>query len=91
MFPYVYVIDLPFGYTNSLIYGSPQPVTVSKLKQRMLAADNPNLHEVASRPWTIRTIEETTQIYTDDLAPVERLIDDIIVREAISDSFGRQR
>ena len=91
VFPHVYVIDLPVGYSNSLIFGSAQPVTLAELKQRMRAAGDANLDEVASRRWAFRTVAAATVVYTDDWAPVERLIDDIIVREASGGSVGRQR
>ena len=91
VFPHVYVIDLPTGYNNSLIYGTLQPISEDEIRASALATGNAALAEVANRPWQLRAVNETTVVYTDDLAPVERLIDDIIVREALGGAPGRQR
>jgi spermidine synthase len=91
VFPHVYVIDLPTGYNNSLIYGTLQPISEDEIRASALATGNAALAEVANQPWQLRAVNETTVVYTDDLAPVERLIDDIIVREALGGARGRQR
>ncbi len=91
VFPYVYVIDLPSGFSNSLIYGSLRPVSPAELRARALAAGGAALTEIAARPWELRAVDRADTVYTDDLAPVERLIDDIIVREALGGTSGRQR
>ena len=91
VFPYIYVIDLPTGYNNSLIYGALQPISDEELHAAALATDNPVLEVIAERPWQLRAVRESTVVYTDDLAPVERLIDDIIVREALGGARGRAR
>ena len=91
VFPYVYVIDLPSGFSNSLIYGTLQPTTDADLKQRVRAVGDPSLTEISVRPWVLREVATSTTVYTDDLAPVERLIDDIITREALGGATGRGR
>ncbi len=91
VFPYVYVIDLPAGYNNSLIYGAMRPVSEESIRASALATGDAALAEIVGRAWHLRTAPEPTVVYTDDLAPVERLIDDIIVREALEGSRGRQR
>ena len=85
------MIDLPLGDSNSLIYGSDRPLTDSELKQRALSTGDPYLSEIAGRAWTLREVREATEVYTDDLAPVERLIDNMIVREAVGGAGGRTR
>ena len=91
VFPYVYVIDLSSGFSNSLIYGTLRPATDADLKQQVRAIGDPNLTEIADRPWVLREVATSTTVYTDDLAPVERLIDDIITREALGGAAGRAR
>ena len=91
VFPYVYVIDLPTGFNNSLIYGTLQPAQTSDIRARALASHNPSLTEIANREWSLREVLDARTIYTDDRAPVERLIDDIIVREALGGESGRRR
>ena len=89
VFPYVYVIDLPSGFNNSLVYGSLRPVTDAEV--RAGAVGDPRLAEIADRPWKLREVTRAETVYTDDLAPVERLIDDIVVREALHGATGRRR
>ena len=85
------VIDLPTGYNNSLIYGALRPISDEELHDAALATGHAVLEEIALRPWRLRQVPESTVVYTDDLAPVERLIDDIIVREALGGARGRAR
>ncbi len=91
VFPYIYVIDLPTGYNNSLIYGALRPISDAELHEAALATGDAALAEIANRPWRLRPVPESTVVYTDDWAPVERLIDDIIVREALGGARGRAR
>ncbi len=91
VFPYIYVLDLPTGYNNSLIYGALRPISDDELHAAARATGNAALMEIALRPWRLRPVTETVVVYTDDLAPVERLIDDIIVREALGGARGRAR
>ena len=53
------------------------------------AVGDPRLAEIADRPWKLREVTRAETVYTDDLAPVERLIDDIVVREALHGATGR--
>ena len=91
IFPYVYVIDLPQGFSNSLIYGTFQPIADGDVRSQAQNANQSHLTEIANRQWDLREVTSATTVYTDDLAPVERLIDDIIVREALGGRSGRQR
>ncbi len=91
VFPHVYVIDLPSGYSNSLIFGTRARLTDQDLRARVKAAGIAELSEISARPWTLRKAPGLTVVYTDDLAPVERLIDDIITREALGSGAGRRR
>ena len=91
VFPYIYVLDLPTGYNNSLIYGTLHPISDDELHAAALATGNAALEEIALRPWRLRAGAASVVVYTDDLAPVERLIDDIIVREALGGARGRAR
>ncbi|HCU72701.1 MAG TPA: spermine synthase, partial [Chloroflexi bacterium] len=91
VFPYVYVIDLPSGFSNSLIYGTFKPIADTDLRSQALATNQSALAEISNRAWKLREVSHANTVYTDDLAPVERLIDDIIVREALGGRSGRQR
>ena len=61
------------------------------IRSQALATNESALAEIAKREWELREVSSANTVYTDDLAPVERLIDDIIVREALGGRSGRQR
>ena len=90
VFPYVYVLDLPRSASNAVIFGCVLPITEQQLKARLLRAGDPHLEELAGQDWTLQAVPKPTIVYTDDLAPVERLIDDMIIREALA-GRGRKR
>src|SRR3990170_8428877 len=80
VFPSVFVIDLPEGYLNSLIYASNAPTTVEAVRERLLAARKPTIATIAGRKnLTIRTVDSTEGAFTDDLAPVEQVIHQMIL------------
>ena len=91
VFPYVYVIDLPSSYANSLVYGASRPISDMELRSAAMEAADPAFVEIVERPWSLRAVEDTSVVYTDDRAPVERLVDDIILREALGGNTGRHR
>lgn len=85
VFPYVVAVDVA-RYTNTILVGSDTPLSASALADNaaQLDADSP-VRDVAR--WSlesgnIRTIEPGGQVYTDDRAPVELLIDNMILDAA---------
>jgi hypothetical protein len=83
LFANVYVIDTPDRFSNSLIYATDAPTALDEARDRLLAAGTAPapLGPVAVR--ALRDgkprVAEPGPVFTDDLAPVERLIDQIIL------------
>ncbi len=85
VFPYVLAIDVQ-RYTNTMLIGSHAPLTGEALQANVaaLAVDSP-AREVAGWSMTsgnMREIEPGGTIFTDDRAPVEMVIDQMILDAA---------
>jgi spermidine synthase len=80
VFPTVVIVDVP-GTINSLVYGLSTRMSLSTVRARLSAARG------SARVPAIRALHEgnlrlaprTGHVFTDDLAPVEQLIDQIVV------------
>jgi len=82
VYPSVFLVDVP-EFTNTLVYGSTEPITLDDVKHNLSLISEPLAQTVASSAvgeGKLRVSEYHGQVFTDDLAPVERLIDEIIFR-----------
>lgn len=88
VFDNVYIIDVD-RFTNSIVIGTNQPTNIDNF-----AANLPNapegsmirdMMEIALKTGNIREYNGDAQVFTDDLAPVELVVDQIILREATSE------
>jgi predicted membrane-bound spermidine synthase len=83
IFPHVYVIDTPdYGSTlgNSLVVATVADTRPENFAANLKLMDNPLLEEVANS--SLPTIEEVgapTVVFTDDKAPVEQVVHELIV------------
>jgi len=80
VYPSVYLVDVP-EFSNTLVYGTMQPVTLEDVRHNLDLVQEPVVQEVAVSAETEGDLRLSTyhgQVFTDDLAPVERLIDQII-------------
>lgn len=85
VFNYVYVIDTD-RYANSMIVGTNVPGGIRQFEQNVAnQPDGPvrTAGETALRTGDIREITEVDVVFTDDHAPVARVVDMIIIDEAI--------
>jgi len=76
----VYLVDVP-AFSNTLVYGTTEPVTLADVQHNLGLTSEPFARDVASNVLTegrLRVSPYHGQVFTDDLAPVERLIDEII-------------
>lgn len=83
VFPSVYLIDHP-NNANTLIIATNQPTQLEQIRANLTRLDDPNLRVVAAQSFaTLRVATQTEPIFTDDHAPVENLINQIILRYAL--------
>jgi spermidine synthase len=81
VYPSVYLLDVP-AYSNTLVYGTTEPVSTVDIEHNLSLAQEPLVQEVAAsalQEGNLRPSPYRGQVFTDDLAPVERLIDQIIL------------
>jgi spermidine synthase len=84
-----FLVDVP-AFTNTIVYGTSEPTTLADVQHNLALAREPLVRQVArsaAQDGNLRTSPYRSQVYTDDLAPVERLIDSIIFDYAT----GRER
>jgi spermidine synthase len=80
VYPNVFLVDVP-EFTNTLVYGSTEPTTLADVEHNLGLISEPLAQTVASSAMGeghLRVSDYHSQVFTDDLAPVERLIDQII-------------
>jgi spermidine synthase len=74
----VYLVDVA-SFTNTMIFGTSEPVSMEDVLHNLGEAQEPLVQEVTDVAMpTLRASPYHGQVFTDDLAPVERLIDQII-------------
>ncbi len=85
VFPHVIAVDVA-RYTNTMLIGSHAPLSVAALERNLASfPDSSPVREVAR--WSvdsgnIRAIEPGGFVFTDDRAPVELVIDQMILDAA---------
>lgn len=80
VYPSVFLIDVP-QFSNTVIYGSTEPTTLTDVEHNLGLISEPLARSIASSAvdeGKLRVSPYHGQVFTDDLAPVERLIDQII-------------
>ena len=80
VYPDVFLVDVP-NFANTMVYGSTQPTTVEDVQHNLSLVSEPVASTVAASTvaqGNLRVSPYHSQVFTDDLAPVERLIDEII-------------
>ena len=82
VFRKTFVIDTAGRFNNSLVFATDAPASVEQFRARAEAETNPKLQPIISDALAVGNLRQAHPngiVFTDDLAPVERLIDDIIV------------
>jgi len=82
VYPGVFLVDVP-QFSNTMIIGTSEPTTIRDVLHNLALAHEPLLDQVAATAvgpshGNLRVSTYHSQVFTDDLAPVERLIDQII-------------
>jgi predicted membrane-bound spermidine synthase len=88
IFPSVYVMDIP-GTLNSMIFATRQPTAAANFAGNLALFS----HRADIDPLLLTTMQttfanlkpgyETTQVFTDDRAPIEWIVDDMVIRFAL--------
>jgi spermidine synthase len=84
----IFLVDVP-DYTNTIVYGTSDRTSLADVEHNLALARAPLVKRVAQTALTdgnLRASGYHSQVYTDDLAPVERLIDSIIFSYATGQS-----
>lgn len=85
VFPSVFVIDT-MDYDNSMVIATKQPTSISNFEKQVTAQPEGSLLKTVGNEslstGNIREVEPGGQVFTDDHAPVEWVVDQIIVGEA---------
>jgi predicted membrane-bound spermidine synthase len=85
IFPSIYTVDIP-GSLNTMIFATKQPTTAENFAANFVALSNdPNVHPllVATLGTTFANLSsgyEITTVFTDDHAPIEWIVNDMVVR-----------
>jgi predicted membrane-bound spermidine synthase len=77
----IYLVDVP-QFSNTLIYGTTESTNLTDVQSNLAAGTSPLWRQVADSAvadGNLRISGYHGQVFTDDLAPVERLIDQIIL------------
>jgi spermidine synthase len=80
VYPSVFLVDVP-AFSNTLVYGTTEPTTLQDVEHNLGLVSEPYAQDVARsviNEGRLRVSPYHGQVFTDDLAPVERLIDEII-------------
>jgi spermidine synthase len=81
VFKNVYLVDVP-AFSNTLVYGTSEPTSLDDIRHNLGLAREPLVQTLAASAEGDGGLRLSTyhgQVFTDDLAPVERLIDQIIL------------
>jgi spermidine synthase len=82
VFPHVFTLETSGRFTNTVVYATASSTTVDQFIARAQASPNPKLAPIvadALATGNVREVHANGIVFTDDLAPVERLIDNIIL------------
>ncbi len=82
VFRHVFTLDTSGRFTNTVVYATDDPMTVKQFLASAQAQANPKLAPIVDNALASGNITEVRPngiVFTDDLAPVERLIDNIIL------------
>jgi spermidine synthase len=77
----VYLVDVP-DYTNTVIFGTTEATTIDDVRANLRSPHAVLYDQVAQTAMTtggLRASDYHGQVFTDDLAPVEKIIDQIIL------------
>jgi len=84
VFPSIHIMDIP-GTLNTMIFATKQPTTREAFTSNLVAfSTDPSIHPLlisamASTYANFKDGYQTTTVFTDDLAPIEWIVNDMVV------------
>jgi predicted membrane-bound spermidine synthase len=85
VFPSVFIVDT-MDFDNSMVIATKQPTSIANFKQQVRAQPNGSLLSIVGEEslasGNAREVQPGGRVFTDDHAPVEWVVDQIIVGEA---------
>jgi spermidine synthase len=92
VFPSVYVIDVP-GTFNSIVYATRQPTQASNLRSNLLRLEQDGapavlLDILQKGVANLQPTPSSSVVFTDDRAPVEQLVNSIVIRFILGEGVG---
>ena len=88
LFPSIHIMDIP-GTLNTMIFATKQPTAAANFATNLsLFSHRGDIHPLllTTMQTTFSNLKpgyETTQVFTDDLAPIEWIVNDMVVRFAL--------
>lgn len=86
VFPSVFMVTTENRY-NTLVFATEAPMTLARFRENAMQVDDPILQTVISAAWEVGNVRvyepDPSAAFTDDLAPIEQVIDQIIVDYAL--------
>ena len=85
IFPSIYTVDIP-GSLNTMIFATKQKTTPENFATNLVAlAGDPSIHPLLVNTMqttfsNLKTGYETTTVFTDDHAPIEWIVNDMVIR-----------
>ena len=89
VFPSIHIMDIP-GTLNTMIFATKQPTTADNFATNLyLFSQRTDIHPLllTAMQTTFANLKpgyETTQVFTDDRAPIEWIVNDMVIRFALS-------
>ena len=93
VFPSIHIMDIP-GTLNTMIFATKQPTKAADFTANLSGmARDPTVHPLllSAMATTFANMKpgyETTEVFTDDRAPIEWIVNDMVVRFALSGQLG---
>ena len=85
IFPSIYTVDIP-GSLNTMIFATKQQTTAENFASNFVAlSQDPSvhpllIHTMQTTSGNLKTGYETTTVFTDDHAPIEWIVNDMVIR-----------
>jgi hypothetical protein len=94
VFPSIYVMDIP-GTLNTMIFATMRPTSAADFTANLVRlSTRPGVHPLllstmATTFANLKAGYQRTQVFTDDRAPIEWIVNDMVIRFALSGQLNQ--